>query len=258
MNDPAIGPPSPEGRVTGGVPRDLWWLWSGATVGGAIIGLIGTTFLVSGLLFIGPLASGSNLEALLYIFGVITGLGIGGLQGRVLSSMLPRHVWRQWTAVSAAGVTAALIAIRLAWPLLESMYSGLISRGSDNSLARPEEGSATIALLAVSLVCGAVGGLVLGCVQWLVLRRYVERAAWWIPGSIAATAVAGVSTILILLAQSAVMPGQGLKGVYVFAIGVVCLPWPIIAGITGWLLVKLLQRAGGPDKSLWTQSTGTK
>jgi hypothetical protein len=203
-----------------------------------------------GLLFLRSLDSGANFEALLYVFGVITGLGIGGLQGRVLGSVLPPNIWRQWTVVSVAGVTAALIAIRLAWPLIESVYNSLRSVRNDNPFVSPEERNATIALLAVSLICGAVGGLVLGCVQWLVLRRYVGRAAWWIPGSMAAAAAAAVSTILILWAQSALDTSQGLRGVYVFLIGVVCMPWPIIAGITGWMLIQLLKRPGDPDASI--------
>lgn len=253
MNGPAVGPPSPEGLATGGLAQSLLGLWIAATFGGAIIGLVGTALLAIGLIYTRSLGS-INFEAALPTYGVIVGLGIGGLQGRVLGSVLPPNIWRQWTVVTVAGVTAALIAVRFTWPAIESVYNSLGSLGSGSPFVISEGVSAFIALLAVCLVCAALGGLILGCAQWLVLRRYVGRAAWWIPGNMAAVAAALTSTIFIVWVLTSIGRYDGLRVVYMFVGGAACIPWPVIAGVTGWTLVELLKR---PGKSSVTKSSVT-
>ena len=53
-----------------------------------------------------------------------------------------------------------------------------------------------------------VGGIVVGVLQWLVLRRQVARAGWWVVASIAAMAVVGV--LVVALDEGAVVAGGGL------------------------------------------------
>ena len=82
---------------------------------------------------------------------------------------------------------------------------------------------------------GAVIGLSVGVTQWLVLRRHVEGAAWWVPANVAAWAVAwsiigsveGAAGTPIAWVYLAGAIGAGAAGV-----------------ITGFVLVSLTHRRG--------------
>ncbi len=89
------------------------------------------------------------------ISGIVTGLIIGGLQWYLLQ----RYVdWaREWLIFSIIG-----------WVLVDLWY-GLVS-----IFMTPT--SATFLVFVGSIIAG----LLLGVMQWLVLRQYVYQAGWWI------------------------------------------------------------------------------
>jgi peptidoglycan biosynthesis protein MviN/MurJ (putative lipid II flippase) len=157
--------------------------------------------------------------------------------------------------ISVVGITAGLFATRLSWFILDSAYHSLFGVDPYRS-SLGLEGLATATL--GSAICAALGGLVLGCAQWLVLRRYVERAGQWITGSTAAAAAAAMGVILILWVVLIFGFIQGWGFIYLYLFGIGCMPWPIMAGITGWVLLKLLKEPERPDTTIWTQSTETK
>ncbi|HEX8222145.1 MAG TPA: hypothetical protein VF914_23365 [Chloroflexia bacterium] len=235
MNDSPAEVPAPAGWPPDRGTLDFWVAWIVATIGGAFAGFVVLAVLAVGMAPVMRSIFGTNLDAFLAVCGVIVGLGIGVLQGRVLSGVLGRAVWRQWTVLTIIGVTAALFAVRLASPIIEGLYTGF------------NRGNGFMALSVVAIAGGAVGGLVLGCVQWLVLRRYVARAAWWILSSMVAIAAGATSGILIVSAQSAsdnyadYVPSGVM---YTYLACAACIPWPVIAAVTGWTLVELLKRPG--------------
>ena len=69
-----------------------------------------------------------------------------------------RSLWLLWVLASALGWGLGLWLARVVAGIMSAMMSDLA-------------------------VLGAVGGLVSGGAQWLVLRRRLLRAGWWIPAS---------------------------------------------------------------------------
>lgn len=84
------------------------------------------------------------------VIPVVVGLGIGALQWPALSRRMPKS-WR-WIVASAIGGAGWAIAFALLPPELD-FYSGLLL------------------------------GTAMGIPQWLILRREVHWAGWWIPVS---------------------------------------------------------------------------
>jgi len=95
------------------------------------------------------------------------------------------------------------------------------------------------------------GGLILGsCLgigQWLVLRRYLPRAGWWIV----------ISTIAILLASivGPLVSRSGIGGFPFSAYLSVLLASFILGATTGWLLLRLVAVRHYAETSRATQLT---
>ena len=133
-------------------PRPWLW-WTLAAVAGWAIGEF--LFRVSGELVWG---------ALLFRGAHVLGVGVAVLQGLVLHRHLAQAGW--W--ILATGVAAVLSGIAVLAATADVLY---IIRGIEVS---------SVASIALS-VLGS--GLLVGCSQWLILRRHVARAGWWIPVS---------------------------------------------------------------------------
>jgi hypothetical protein len=95
-------------------------------------------------------------------------------------------------------------------------------------------------LLAAALFLGASFGAVIGTAQWIVLRRYFERAAWWIVSAALAGTI-GLPLLVLALARAEAQTSYwsfwlvGTLGAA--AIGV------ISSSVTGIALVNLRRRA---------------
>ncbi len=133
-------------------PR-LWLWWTLATVAGWAVG----EFFFR--------ASGEFVWAAILFRGAHV-LGVGGavLQALVLRRHLPRAAW--W--VLATGVAAVLGGIAVLAAIVDVPY---LTRGFEVP---------SIALILLSVLAS---GLLVGAFQWLILRRHVARAGWWVPAS---------------------------------------------------------------------------
>jgi hypothetical protein len=72
---------------------------------------------------------------------------------------------------------------RAGWWVLASITGFAVGKALGDALAQADLGAVGLAL------SGAAIGTSLGIAQWVVLRRHVEQAAWWVLASVAAWAV---------------------------------------------------------------------
>ena len=154
-------------------PRwQLWLQWMLATsMTGTVAGVV-PTLLVSRLsdsAFVGD-----NLLYPVLIWGpavtILAGLGLGLSQALIMRSYLLHEKWLAWLGVSMLGVVLGLVALICA--------NFAVSPGPPVGFVLP--------------------GAFLGFSQWLVLRRYIPDAGWWILGSAVAWSL-GLATGWLVL-----------------------------------------------------------
>jgi hypothetical protein len=210
------------GRRAGGLGRasaptraaEAWCAWVVASTLGLILaarlflGLVG--LVEDGALPIprGPWSETLNLAAL----GVVAGAGLGLCQAAVLWPRVGVRGALAWVAATAAGTASGLGIARGGAVLLGLLGAGALFRAVDEEVWR----MAAFALL----------GAAVGCGLWLVLRRRLARAAWWVP----TCAVATPATALVLR----VMPSD--------TVGPWWLLFALFGGLTGVLLPLLPRR----------------
>jgi hypothetical protein len=122
----------------------------------------------------------------------------------------PHHecgFWFQWALATTVGFIVGGFAAGAAAKALEA-------HGGDEFGLTPWEGA----------VAGALAGLVIGSCQWLVLRRTIVQAGWWVPG------VTGGWIIFdaILAAAGRVNPVVGAGGVAFAALVFALLQWLVL------------------------------
>jgi hypothetical protein len=154
----------------------LWRRWTIATTLGEF-----AAFSVPGVA--GALAWGLGIPAaglfgVMAVAGTAEGAILGSAQWLALRRELAGLRWRDWAGATALGAGAAwtLAMVPAAfWDQLEDVHPAM-----------------PVALLAPA---GAGVLLSVGAAQWLVLRRFVERAGWWMPANAAAWAI-GVTLVI--------------------------------------------------------------
>ena len=146
--------------------------------------------------------------------GALQGLVIGILQWLVLRRQLPRASW--WILASVLGFALAHVLGDTAPPPL-----GLPMTGG---------------------MFGAVAGALVGVPQWLVLRRRVPRAGWWVLAS-----VGGWYAALSLFHGVGLSQSKGvliaLGGSFLHHAGLGAMVGGVSAAITGIALVGLLRQS---------------
>jgi hypothetical protein len=90
------------------------------------------------------------------LFGVVVGASVGTMQWLVLRRHICRAGW--WVLASVLGMGLGFALVRAVTPALSRVGGGL----------------------AYGVVNGAAVGTLVGTMQWLVLRRPVSRAGWWV------------------------------------------------------------------------------
>lgn len=182
-----------------------WWLASGLGffVGGMLAIPIGFGLGEMVQQAIGDLAGYSVGGAL---FGLCWAGGLGLAQAAVLASRIER-AWR-WAVASILGGV-------IGWTLFFTLL------GSAGGFDRIPESVA-------GLVAGTSLGLALGLSQWLILRRCVSRAGWWV--------LASVVGLALCMFVAFLMGGEGRELIALSLSGLLAGP------LTGLALVWLLRQ----------------
>lgn len=211
----------------------------------------GTVGYLAGVMVLAPLGGDSAVgQSILYLLvAIIVGAVLGLAQWQVLRDHLPTLPRGLWVWVWATG-------LGLAVPLMLTGFVGQIMAAAAGVMpgwrqVALESGSmvATLGLansfpeaLAAACGTGAVAGIMLGAVQWLVLRRYLQNAAW----SIVTNSAGGAISILAgLWIGIAIVPARDNTAVWLLLNMLVGGPAIFILAsmITGATLVGLLRRS---------------
>jgi hypothetical protein len=209
-----------------------WILANGAS---EALGL-GTTFAIARAVapWLATRSSGSWETPLLVAAAAVAtgtlleGTVVGIAQGRVLRDALP-GVWpRAW-------VWATMLGAGMAWLLgmVPSTVMGLASEAAPTGAAEPP----AVLQYGLAVLLGLVAGPVLGCAQWLVLRRQRSRAGLWLWANAVAWAV---GMPLIFLGMDLVPWEQGGVAVVVPVYGICGVAGLAVGAIHGRILLRLL------------------
>jgi hypothetical protein len=222
-------------QKTEGAGAGLWLRWILANALGEALGLGGTALIWA--LSVLNTGEGTSLYAILVLaaFSVlagtlIEGTVVGTAQWLVLRGQLPRMRWRTWVLATGAGAF-------LAWTL-GMVPSTLLSLGSGGGASPAEPGKATV--LGLAFLMGLALGPVLGVAQWLALRRFVRRAALWVP----ANALAWACGMVVIFAgiDLALGGGFGAGIMPILALTLAC-AGALVGAVHGLALVWLLRPA---------------
>lgn len=135
----------------------FWLAWVAAvTIGWAVGWVVGEV--------VSPASAVAVGAAILFQGAHVVGIGAAALQALVLRRRLEQPAW--W--ILATGVAAVISRV------VQSFVTGSVYDLSG------EIDAAVITSIAASVFSS---GLLVGAAQWLILRRLVERAGWWIPVS---------------------------------------------------------------------------
>ena len=140
---------------------------------------------------------------------VVAGFAGGAMQWLLLRRRIGLSGW--WVLATGAGWLFALIA------MVAPTVAIVLRLEEFASTSTPEQARITFRLTFIVAV--SLAGLVLGTSQWLVLRRQVQRAGWWIPATIVAWALGGLlflTTVLLWLRLLLLVVPPAITGV-VFA-----------------------------------------
>jgi hypothetical protein len=137
------------------------------------------------------LAGGLVLAVMVLGGTLVEGVTVGISQWLVLRHYIQKIGWIAWAGATALGAG-------IAWTL--GMIPSLLINFGDTASANVGDASAAgpngFVLYGLAAALGLVLGPMLGIPQWLVLRRYVPRAGWWVGANSVAWAV-GMGVIFV-------------------------------------------------------------
>ncbi len=211
----------------------LWLRWVAANALGEALGLGGTA-LVGVALFPALDERNGFLPALavaapaIVAGTVFEGVTVGTAQWLVLRRPLPGITWPTWARATAIGAG-------IAWSF-GMLPSTLLSINQDSGQGPVTEPSAAV-VYALAFAMGLVLGPVLGCAQWLVLRRHVTGAGLWMPANALAWAF---GMVLVFAGVSAFVDrGVGPASLVVAAFSLAA-TGAVVGGIHGLVLVWMI------------------
>ena len=211
----------------------LWIRWVSANSLAETVGL-GAAFGIGAILFPylnapGVLVAFLTVAVAVLAGTLIEGTVVGTAQWLVLRGPLPSMKWWAWVLATAAGAF-------IAWTL-GMLPTTLMSAGSETGGSAPSEPSKAM-VYGLAALMGLAAGTILGTPQWLVLRRYVRRAALWI-GANALAWVPGM-VLAFVAADFIFSAGSGVSTV-VLAIVTLAAIGGIVGAIHGLVLIWLVQ-----------------
>lgn len=219
--------------MTEGTLEGFWPRWVAANALAEFVGLTATLAMAAGTFAAdgtAPLLTALLLAAGVAVLGaVVEGAAVGTAQWYVLRRALPRLRWRAWAI-------ATLVGAAVAW-MLGMLPSTLLARGAQSAAATGAEPSVAMQML-LAMGMGFALGPFLGVPQWLVLRRFVPRAGWWVLANSVAWA-AGMPTIF--LATGLIQPGYPTSAIAAL-VGLGCLlAGAVVGAVHGAWLLRLLR-----------------
>ncbi len=210
----------------------LWFQWILANTLAETVGL-GATLLIGAFLLVNAEQTiGAIPAAALGVLAgaVIEGSIVGTAQWLVLRRPLKSMKWLTWALATALGACVAWI--------LGMIPSTLLFTGSDTGGAVPAQMS-DLMTYALAATMGIVLGTILGVPQWLVLRRHLPKAGWWV----LANALAWMLGMVVVFMGTSFIPEEGITG----QIALLLLLFVIAAGafvgaVHGLVLIWLLRQ----------------
>lgn len=223
-----------EGTLSSGAR--LWWRWVAANGASEMLGLAATGAAIA-LLF-------SRVEALPGMAGVLLSLLVAAGSGAIEATLVglaqwwAMHPWfpgitrRAWWLATLVGAMVAYV--------LGFLPSTLMNMGAEAS-GQPVAEPPGWMMLLFAAGLGLVAGAVLSFAQWLVLRKQVRRAGWWLPANMLAW-LAGMP--IIFWGIDAAQKGQPLYQALLLIAGCLLLVGLLVGAIHGAFLVWLARPAG--------------
>jgi len=214
--------------------RVLWIRWVGVNAFGELFGL-GATLAVGGYAI-------SRLEIQNQIAFVLVSFLIAVLSGAIeatvvgLAQWWAMHPWLR-NITRQAWWRATLVGALFAY-ILGYLPSTIMNLGEQQVAQTPaaEPPQWIVLLLAGGL--GAVAGAMLSFAQWLMLRKHVERAGWWIPANMLAW-LAGMP--VIFWGIDAAQKSQPLLQAALLICGALLLAGAVVGAIHGAFLVWMVK-----------------
>ena len=213
---------------------NLWFRWVLANAIGEVVGL-GTAAVVGvGLAWtiettMGAFA-GLAMAGVMILVGTLEGIVVGMAQWLVLRHPIQNMSWRVWVLATAIGAFVA-------WTL-GMIPSTLMATNTAAAAAAPPPEMSDVVMYGLAALMGAVLGPILGLPQWLVLRRHVQKAGWWVLANAAAWAL-GMPVAFV--GASSVPPGGFGLGIVVIGIVTGASAGAVVGAVHGLALVWLLQ-----------------
>jgi len=209
----------------------LWFQWILANAVGETVGL-GGTLLIGGLLLLNAqktmgVVAAAALAVLAGTF--IEGIVVGTAQWLVLHRPLQSLRWWVWVLATAIGAF-------LAWTL-GMIPSTFMFTDSNMGGATPAQMS-DLVVYALAAAMGFVLGLILGIPQWLVLRRHLPKAGWWVLANALAWMV---GMVIVFVGTSFILPEGVTLSVALMLLLFLFAAGAAVGAIHGLVLIWLLR-----------------
>ncbi len=221
----------------------LWLRWLLANVLGGTVGYL------AGVLLLAPLGSDSAVgQSILYLLvAVIVGAVLGFAQWQVLRDCLPTLPRRLWVWATGLGLAVPLMLTGFVGPIMAAAAGVVtgwqqVALQSGMMVATLGLANSFPAALAAACGTGAVAGLMLGAIQWLALRGYVQNAAWWMAVNLVGGALGMLAGLWIGIT---IVPARDNTAVWLILNMLVGGPGVFILAsmVSGAVLVALLRRS---------------
>src|SRR5918997_4887501 len=196
--------------------RNIVLLWTLATVAGVVVGMLSILTFVAGLAL-----EGRSTALVGMVGGLAIGGGIGLAQWLVLRQHLGGVIW--WILASAMGGTLGVALGLVLADALRPLFGSVLA---DALQSRPDAPRILWSSAVATGIAGAVAGICVGVAQWIVLRKEVPSAGWWMVVS-GLGWMAGLSLSAALIDVGGILVSLLLAGI-------------VVGGMTGTLLAYLL------------------